>query len=220
MLKNLPSQHLSKRNVCAHFHKNLAGNPDALTGELRLRLDKFSEFVKEPAGTQNHGDEVNVRGMAWNLEAAIIEMDFAKYLRNLIKECQAANEDSVKFFLAAHSTFFNALFNENGQADRDTAEGWSVNIVPPATVENFNKMIDVLHLGDYVLNVSKPIKHLQFVIVNCFRQLRQTMKAQKEGKEFESERTLAYCKASRRWHFPNLSPSLNSIQTAGLFPRY
>uniref|UniRef100_A0A914IBX5 Uncharacterized protein n=1 Tax=Globodera rostochiensis TaxID=31243 RepID=A0A914IBX5_GLORO len=64
------------------FLLNLAGcNPDALTGELRLRLDKFSEFVKQPVGTERKGDEVNVRGMAWHLEAAIIELDTAKYLR-------------------------------------------------------------------------------------------------------------------------------------------
>uniref|UniRef100_A0A183CSU2 FH2 domain-containing protein n=1 Tax=Globodera pallida TaxID=36090 RepID=A0A183CSU2_GLOPA len=35
------------------FLLNLAkSNPDALTGELRLRLDNFSEFVKEPVGTE------------------------------------------------------------------------------------------------------------------------------------------------------------------------
>uniref|UniRef100_A0A183CNG0 BTB domain-containing protein n=1 Tax=Globodera pallida TaxID=36090 RepID=A0A183CNG0_GLOPA len=131
---------------------------------------------------------------------------------NLIKECQAANVDSVKFvgevvpdapcgnsiprtdiltvksngdenesnvpinknFLAAHSTFFNALFIEKRQSDRDTTEGWSVNIVPPDTVENFSKMIDVLHLGDYVLNDKN--------VENVLRLANQFLLEEVEGK--------------------------------------
>ncbi|KAI3410460.1 hypothetical protein GPALN_004562 [Globodera pallida] len=179
-------------------------NPDALTGELRLRLDNFSEFVKEPVGTERKSDEtptgcyarsvvkiivgqkeIMAKTTGWNFN----ERNFSVYtqripIENLLKECQSANEDSVEFvtkvlpdapcgnsiprtdiltvksngdqnesnYLAAHSSLFNVLFNENGQADREATEGCSVNIDPPATVEHFNKMIDVLHLGDYVLN--------------------------------------------------------------------
>uniref|UniRef100_A0A914IBW2 MATH domain-containing protein n=1 Tax=Globodera rostochiensis TaxID=31243 RepID=A0A914IBW2_GLORO len=196
-------------------------NPNALTGELRLRLDKFSEFVKQPVGTERKGDEVKVRGLSWHLKASINELITAKYIKiwlictndckidpnwncyassvikiivgqkevmtkrmggnfnerdfsfysqriqieNLLKECQSANEDSVEFvakvvpdapcgnslprtdiltvkssgdenasvlinknYLAAHSNFFNDLFNENGHADRGMSEGWNENV--------------------------------------------------------------------------------------------
>uniref|UniRef100_A0A183C5I9 DUF1569 domain-containing protein n=1 Tax=Globodera pallida TaxID=36090 RepID=A0A183C5I9_GLOPA len=64
------------------FLLNLAkSNPDALTGELRLRLDNFSEFVKEPVGTERKSDEVNVRGLTWHLKASINELISAKYIK-------------------------------------------------------------------------------------------------------------------------------------------
>uniref|UniRef100_A0A914IEJ6 BTB domain-containing protein n=1 Tax=Globodera rostochiensis TaxID=31243 RepID=A0A914IEJ6_GLORO len=208
---------------------------------VKLQLDKFSEFVKEPVGTRRQGDKVIVHGMSWHLEAFINESNTAKYLamslhcssnskidlnwncyarsfflikvghksvlakqmngspfnertflefteliqiEKLLNICQSANEDSVeleamfrpetpcgnslprtdiltvtsngdeskldvpinKKFLAAHSEFFGVLL------DRNTAKRWSVSIDPPDTVEHFSKMIDVLHLGDYVLN--------------------------------------------------------------------
>uniref|UniRef100_A0A183CPH7 BTB domain-containing protein n=1 Tax=Globodera pallida TaxID=36090 RepID=A0A183CPH7_GLOPA len=94
-----------------------------------------------------------------------------------VKSSGDENESNVpinKNYLAAHSSLFNVLFNENGQADRDTAEGCSVNIDPPATVEHFNKMIDVLHLGDYVLNDEN--------VENVLRLANQFLLEEVEGK--------------------------------------
>ncbi|KAI3410462.1 hypothetical protein GPALN_004564 [Globodera pallida] len=247
-MKSFSIQHFFILHIFLYlFLLNLSKfNPDALSDKVSLRIDKFSDFVKEPVGTRRQGGKLNAHGMSWHLEAFINESNTVKYLgmslncsnnskidpnwncfarsffiitvgqksvlakqmngspfnertfclefaeliqiEKLLNICQSANEDSVelaavfvpetpcgnrrnsgpprtdiltvksngdesksdvpinKNFLAAHSDFFDVWL------DRDTAEGCSVNIDPPDTVEHFNKMIDVLHLGDYVLN--------------------------------------------------------------------
>uniref|UniRef100_A0A183C5I8 BTB domain-containing protein n=1 Tax=Globodera pallida TaxID=36090 RepID=A0A183C5I8_GLOPA len=215
-MKSFSIQHFFILHIFLYlFLLNLSKfNPDALSDKVSLRIDKFSDFVKEPVGTRRQGGKLNAHGMSWHLEAFINESNTVKYLgmslncsnnskidpnwncfarsffiiTKLLNICQSANEDSVelaavfvpetpcgnrrnsgpprtdiltvkssgdesksdvpinKNFLAAHSDFFDVWL------DRDTAEGCSVSIDPPDTVEHFNKMIDVLHLGDYVLN--------------------------------------------------------------------
>uniref|UniRef100_A0A183BJ63 BTB domain-containing protein n=1 Tax=Globodera pallida TaxID=36090 RepID=A0A183BJ63_GLOPA len=61
-----------------------------------------------------------------------------------------------KKFLALHSPFFDKLFfGEQNSSDNSFNFSPIVQLDPPETLEHFNKMIMVLHLGEHALNAQR-----------------------------------------------------------------
>ena len=75
-----------------------------LKGQIRFKVEKFSEFALAPVGTRRQSNVIFVRGLPWQIQVVNLEYKQIKYLGYFLY-CNADNSGYMVFMVFAIATW-------------------------------------------------------------------------------------------------------------------